>query len=524
MENNADQSERESMEKYGKEISEVKQKHLIDKPNYHSNIKKYNAPLRKQSIPAYSVFEGGGAKGVAFIGALIAAKDLGIKFIGEAGASAGAIAAYLIHIGCSPQELTEILSGGIKSILFEHDFQKVSRIQSAYNSTWHERIKKPIKSITAIRDCFTILWRAYWSFGVFDNARMKEILEGKAKEKLQLEKGFTFDELYKKTNKPLKIISSKVLAGEPVIYCHRTTPDESVVNAVINSASYPYLFKNKKSHEILLDGGISSNLPIFLFSKESQENKIPIIAFDLISKKSHKKRTHINIIKSIIDTAIESNNFVQQQTIKNCATITITSPNEIDTLSFAINPNAVRDVIKSSEDEVKKQISQLAFVKRLQSSNISTINKLYLHLTAPASSLQSLLHLICDEIDKGTNTPKKTQAWLYVKTYKNSLTCIAEHRANPKNYDFDLENPTTEGYDQVLAQKYNRDILIENERSTNISFSLKRPSNINIESNGIGVLSIRLPIKFSKPDEAADLIRLLIENWLVILAKTIDAN
>ena len=56
-------------------------------------------------INAYGIFEGGGAKGLAHAGALKAAEENEIRFVGVAGASAGAIVASLVAAGYSADEL-----------------------------------------------------------------------------------------------------------------------------------------------------------------------------------------------------------------------------------------------------------------------------------------------------------------------------------------------------------------------------------------------------------------------------------
>ena len=48
---------------------------------------------------AFGIFEGGGAKGFAHVGALKAAKEKNISFVGVAGTSAGAIVAALVAAG-----------------------------------------------------------------------------------------------------------------------------------------------------------------------------------------------------------------------------------------------------------------------------------------------------------------------------------------------------------------------------------------------------------------------------------------
>ncbi len=55
--------------------------------------------------PAFGIFEGGGAKGIAHIGALEGAAKNGLAFVGVAGASAGAIVATLVAAGYSASTL-----------------------------------------------------------------------------------------------------------------------------------------------------------------------------------------------------------------------------------------------------------------------------------------------------------------------------------------------------------------------------------------------------------------------------------
>lgn len=69
----------------------------------------------------YGIFEDGGAKGLAHIGALAAAEEHHIAFTGVAGSSAGAIVASLIAVGYRPSELFDPASTDGKQI-FDHDF------------------------------------------------------------------------------------------------------------------------------------------------------------------------------------------------------------------------------------------------------------------------------------------------------------------------------------------------------------------------------------------------------------------
>ena len=70
-------------------------------------------------MQVFGIFEGGGAKGLAHVGAIAAAQELGVQFVGVAGASAGAIVASLIAVGYNakalydPSNRTGLLSGAL---------------------------------------------------------------------------------------------------------------------------------------------------------------------------------------------------------------------------------------------------------------------------------------------------------------------------------------------------------------------------------------------------------------------------
>src|SRR5688500_8430045 len=62
------------------------------------------------------VFEGGGAKGIAFTGALLAMREMRCWFAAVAGASAGAITAALIAAGLTPEEVASQTEGALAQV------------------------------------------------------------------------------------------------------------------------------------------------------------------------------------------------------------------------------------------------------------------------------------------------------------------------------------------------------------------------------------------------------------------------
>lgn len=65
-------------------------------------------------MKAYAVMDGGGAKGAALAGCLLAAEEAGIRFVGYGGTSAGSIVALLACVGYSGAELEHIMTAELK--------------------------------------------------------------------------------------------------------------------------------------------------------------------------------------------------------------------------------------------------------------------------------------------------------------------------------------------------------------------------------------------------------------------------
>lgn len=60
-------------------------------------------------MKAYAILAGGGVKGAALVGALSAAQERGINFVGYGGTSAGSIVALLATVGYTAEELKPIM-------------------------------------------------------------------------------------------------------------------------------------------------------------------------------------------------------------------------------------------------------------------------------------------------------------------------------------------------------------------------------------------------------------------------------
>lgn len=168
-------------------------------------------------MKADAVFEGGGARGIAFIGAIQAMEEEKVEWERLAGTSAGALIAALLASGYKSYEIRDRVS--------ELDFSKLR------GKTYLNRI--PI---------FGIFLELMINLGIYKNDYLESWVD-----LLLSEKGImTFADL---PDGKLKIIASDISNGQMLILpddldrYNMTTPDLKISTAVMMSASMPFFYR-----------------------------------------------------------------------------------------------------------------------------------------------------------------------------------------------------------------------------------------------------------------------------------------
>jgi NTE family protein len=223
-------------------------------------------PIEKDA--ADGVFEGGGVKGIAFVGALEAARERGIeRWVNVAGTSAGAIIASLLAVGYEPRQLREILEKTEYAMFADYGWG--GKYLGGARNMLRGRGLCPGKLFTD--------WLA---------DRFKESPVGKAdptfsdvERRLPPELD---DDEREKARWRLRVIASDITEGRMLVLPDDITDytdkdgrpyakeDLPLARAVRMSMSFPYffepveLYRNGRVHHIV-DGGLLSNFPVFLF-------------------------------------------------------------------------------------------------------------------------------------------------------------------------------------------------------------------------------------------------------------------
>lgn len=192
------------------------------------------------------VFEGGGVKGIAYVGALRVLKQKSI--LGQiqrvGGASAGAIIALLVGLGYTVAELRQILG--------------TLNFKNFMDDSWG-----------VIRDTDRLITHYGWYKGDFFRNWAAERVAEKAGNGEA-----TFQELKKSGNfLDMYFMGTNLSTHFSEVFSFEHTPRMCVADAVRYSMSIPLFFAARRSArgDIYVDGGVLDNYPIKLFDRKKYQ-------------------------------------------------------------------------------------------------------------------------------------------------------------------------------------------------------------------------------------------------------------
>ncbi|MEN5014731.1 patatin-like phospholipase family protein [Erwinia sp. Eh17-17] len=331
-------------------------------------------------LECYAVFEGGGVKGSAFAGALVSAENAEINFVGYGGASVGSIIAFLSCLGFTSSELelriksldlSEFLDQGIvneTNIIHEVISQNKKIINDSVGSGIRGSITSKLKVIKnsfrldVITSCLKIIGKLKSRYGVHSKDEMIKILIKYAKEKISTEylikkdgvETISFKDFFHITGKDLRLVATNLNSRRAERFSHIDTPNHCVFKAVAASSSFPFFYEPTiEGESYLIDGGVSCNLPSFLFANEVHK-RLPIYAFDLVVDSAPKKKFNNiitytwNIITSLLDASTE---IISEEV--GCIVVPVKIPIGINTLDFNLNSEQINSLFESGKESAK---------------------------------------------------------------------------------------------------------------------------------------------------------------------------
>ncbi|WP_434139507.1 patatin-like phospholipase family protein [Photobacterium leiognathi] len=357
-------------------------------------------------------------------------------------------------------------------------------------------------------------------------------------------KCITFKELFSLTKIELKVIVSDVHSGQAIIfgYDNEETADSCVISAVCASSSYPLVFEPNttlKNNCILVDGGLSCNLPTFIFNDKNHK-KLPLYAFDLYKDSEDeippvKTKNILEFGWRLISTSLEASNAILSSLI-DAIPVKVRVPNSIETLDFDLKKASIIEMYETGKQSARKSFKNDPLTSKavLANDNPTKLaralygSELYLNI------LSSIIH-VSNIYGMGI----EIRSWLYTSVTHDDSEVVAicwkgtsKAKSFRDKYVFDsiklsdtyecwrTKRPVITGKvdsTRLCLPIFNNHIVVEKKQE---EASSKTPQKII----GVLVLEMNQPKELcfwlnEKGDAVSEQYSKVIRNWLSIISK-----
>lgn len=292
-----------------------------------------------------AIFEGGGVRGIGFVGAICALEEKNYRWEKLAGTSAGSMIAALLAVGYTGKELNSIISS------------------TDYNKFLD---KIGIQKIPLLGKPIGLLIKKGMYQGDFIEQWMQRLLKVKGKTK--------FKDVMMNGESRLKIVASDITRGEILIF-----PDDlpkygidplefEIAKAVRMSVSIPLYFnpikfEYKDGMSYIVDGGILSNFPVWIFDVKKAP-RWPTFGFKLVnaskSYSSQGKTDLLSFVIDIVETIIDVDQSIYMRDKDSVRTMLIPTLS-VKATNFNISKEASRMLYNSGYESGNKFLNEWDF-------------------------------------------------------------------------------------------------------------------------------------------------------------------
>ncbi|MBB6284621.1 patatin-like phospholipase family protein [Geobacillus subterraneus] len=289
------------------------------------------------------VFSGGGVKGFALLGAYEAIEEKGLRWKRLAGTSAGSLLAALLAAGYSAREVMHLLE--------ELELERLLDERASW-------IPFPVWK-----------WvRLYWHLGLYQGKALERWLES-----VLAARGVrTFQDVPAGS---LYIVASDVTNGRIVVLpddlnAYGIDPSSfSVAKAVRMSVSIPYFFepvrlRGQNGTSLIVDGGVLSNFPLFLFDEEKKTKKRPVLGIQLSAKPGERPKRNItnalDLYEALFAAMKEAHDarYISRRHEKNIVFLPVEN---VMSTEFSVDPEARRRLIDYGRERTRQFLRQWAY-------------------------------------------------------------------------------------------------------------------------------------------------------------------
>jgi len=381
----------------------------------------FSQSINKENLKVGLVLSGGGAKGLAHIGALKTIDSLGVKIDYIAGTSMGAIIGSLYASGYSGKQLDSIFRDVDFDALISDDLPREAK-------TFYERDNSEKYAITLPFNKFKVQIPSAISKGqnVFNlfSKLMLHVSDINDFEKLPI---------------PFFCIATNIETGKPVVLDHGSLPQAIAASGALPSVFQPVIIDGV----VLIDGGVVNNYPIDELRAKGMDIIIGVDVQDDLAERNELNSAPDILLQISNFRTIDVMNEKSQKTdiyikpdIKNYNVVSFQFGEQIienGRLAAIEKKEALKEVAKNQNKRTRKKIN----IKLADSIHVKNI-KIYGNEKYTRAYILGKLKI------------KTNRTISYDDFSKGINNIVATHNFDSFLYDFE---PNQDGYDLIAIVK-----------------------------------------------------------------------
>jgi len=331
---------------------------------------------------AYAVLCGGGTKAAALAGCVKAAQEY-FDFQGYGGTSAGSIIALLAAAGYAGSEWDRLIGRKISEVLPWWSWLITLVLEPPLSTVrivgWGSKFL--FRLLLGGPFLLLVAWLLVFRAGVFSTSKLQRKLHERMfevnptlRDEATARRGsITFREFQAccdkdgqtgKGCKLVKMVTADVWHRRPIVY---SVPDSwaetQVATGAAASSAYPFVFRPVRDQGAeFLDGGLASNLPVFIFDREREEDNAFLIAFNLIPSGVRRRplRGPVSLTREVVGTAIDAHDELLRGLRRGMFIyVPVEIPSKFPTFRFRLRDDERKELLKIGYDAAKEVLDPL---------------------------------------------------------------------------------------------------------------------------------------------------------------------
>jgi hypothetical protein len=187
---------------------------------------------------------------------------------------------------------------------------------------------------------------------------------------------------------------------------------------------------------ILVDGGVASNLPAFLFAEEHLNSRIPTLAFDLRTPGPAEETGFVQFGRQLMSTSLEASDHLLRQGTRGVYHVPVDLPVGVSTFSLGLGDNeaeALYNAGYASSSQTLAQLDQLQWARLAGGDLRKQLQAVYGDQKLFQPTLYSIASFVEDHWDS-----QNVRCSVMVPTGRATRMVIYEHGMS-QDPDVDLE-------------------------------------------------------------------------------------